>query len=109
LDPARETSFICCAELGLGFVLVTAFGERLSLGRRLEENCARDYSPWNGATQARGMEFGTTPCPLANSDIFRMGKSLCYGLVGNVFRLVEKATCSHGVLAAVSKSWRFHS
>lgn len=29
-----------------------------------EENRARDYAPWNGSTQSRGLEFGTTPFPL---------------------------------------------
>ena len=28
-----------------------------------EENCAREYSPWNGNTRARGIEFGTSPMP----------------------------------------------
>ena len=26
-----------------------------------EENCARDFSPWNSKAVTRGMEFGTTP------------------------------------------------
>lgn len=29
-----------------------------------EENCAREYPPWNGSTKVRGLEFGTTPMPL---------------------------------------------
>ncbi len=29
-----------------------------------EENRARDYSPWNKRTRARGVEFGTSPMPL---------------------------------------------
>jgi hypothetical protein len=29
-----------------------------------EENCARSYPPWNGTTQVRGVEFGTSPMPL---------------------------------------------
>jgi hypothetical protein len=28
-----------------------------------EENCARQYAPWNGTTRARGVEFGTSPMP----------------------------------------------
>jgi hypothetical protein len=35
-----------------------------------EENCTRRYAPWNGNTQARGMEFGTTPLPLAATEGF---------------------------------------
>ncbi len=40
-----------------------------------EENFARQYSPWNGNTQARGMEFGTTPMPLSPGEAFP-GKKL---------------------------------
>ncbi len=40
-----------------------------------EENRARQSSPWNAHTQARGMEFGTTPIPLAAGEPFP-GKSL---------------------------------
>jgi len=29
-----------------------------------EENSARKYSPWNGVTKVRGVEFGTSPMPL---------------------------------------------
>jgi hypothetical protein len=29
-----------------------------------EENCARSYPPWDGATRVRGVEFGTSPMPL---------------------------------------------
>jgi hypothetical protein len=28
-----------------------------------EENCSRKQAPWNGRTQARGMEFGVSPFP----------------------------------------------
>lgn len=28
-----------------------------------EENCSRTYAPWNGRTQARGLEFGVSPFP----------------------------------------------
>jgi hypothetical protein len=29
-----------------------------------EENCGRDDAPWDGKTQARGLEFGNSPMPL---------------------------------------------
>lgn len=41
-----------------------------------EENCAREYAPWNGKTQARGMEFGTTPMPLGKEATFNQGQFL---------------------------------
>lgn len=33
-----------------------------------EENQARDYFPWNGTTQTRGLEFGTTPFPMGRKE-----------------------------------------
>ena len=38
-----------------------------------EENGARSGEPWNGTTQVRGMEFGTTPMPLGREAIQAMG------------------------------------
>ena len=38
-----------------------------------EENRSRQSTPWNGRTQARGMEFGTTPFPLGSEENFRRG------------------------------------
>jgi len=38
-----------------------------------EENCSRQGAPWNGKTQARGLEFGTTPMPLGKEASFRSG------------------------------------
>lgn len=39
-----------------------------------EENGARSYPPWNGSTEVRGMEFGTTPMPLGREAIHAMGE-----------------------------------
>jgi hypothetical protein len=39
-----------------------------------EENCTRMDKPWNGTTQARGMEFGTTPLPLGREETFSRGE-----------------------------------
>ena len=33
-----------------------------------EENCARTDAPWDGKTQARGLEFSTSPMPLGLRD-----------------------------------------
>jgi hypothetical protein len=38
-----------------------------------EENCARHDVPWKGKTQARGIEFGTTPFPVGRQSAFAMG------------------------------------
>lgn len=38
-----------------------------------EENRARKESPWNGVSQTRGLEFGSTPFPLMRRDAFANG------------------------------------
>jgi hypothetical protein len=38
-----------------------------------EENCARNDSPWNARTQARGLEFSTSPLPLGLRDAILNG------------------------------------
>jgi hypothetical protein len=38
-----------------------------------EENCAREYPPWNARCQARGLEFGSTPFPLSRREAFAQG------------------------------------
>jgi hypothetical protein len=40
-----------------------------------EENCARTDAPWDGKTQARGLEFATSPLPLGLRDAI-LGGSL---------------------------------
>lgn len=38
-----------------------------------EENCARTDAPWEGKTQARGLEFATSPLPLGLRDAILSG------------------------------------
>jgi hypothetical protein len=38
-----------------------------------EENCARTDAPWGGRTQARGLEFATSPMPLGLRDAILRG------------------------------------
>ena len=39
-----------------------------------EENCARDFAPWNGAAVTRGMEFGTSPFAETRRQMIERGK-----------------------------------
>lgn len=38
-----------------------------------EENCARTAPPWNGITQSRGLEFGSTPFAVGKREAFANG------------------------------------
>ena len=66
LDPQRKVEFLLAINwslgLGVGYCFRRCDFPWMAIW---EENCARQDAPWNGSTQARGMEFGTTPMPLA--------------------------------------------
>lgn len=66
LDPKKEVEYILAINwkfrLGVSYCFRRCDFPWIAIW---EENCARQGSPWNGNTQARGMEFGTRPLPLA--------------------------------------------
>ncbi|MGH9343337.1 MAG: hypothetical protein ACRD19_06210, partial [Terriglobia bacterium] len=74
LDPRREFEWIAALNLR----------HRLLIGYRFrrqdfpwmaiwEENKARAEAPWSGKTQARGLEFGSTPFPVGKLEAFSRG------------------------------------
>lgn len=74
LDPRRKVEFMVAINwklrLGVGYCFRRDDFPWMAIW---EENCARPGAPWNGTTQARGMEFGTTPLPLGREEILRRG------------------------------------
>ncbi len=68
LDPTRRIQHLVAINwslrLGIGYCFRSDDFPWMAIW---EENCARQDVPWNGATQARGMEFGTTPLPLTGN------------------------------------------
>jgi hypothetical protein len=75
-DPARPVEYVVAANwkqrLAVGYCFRHADFPWMAIW---EENCARQDSPWNGRTRARGMEFGTTPMPLGRSENIRRGRT----------------------------------
>lgn len=107
LDVDRAIQFVAALNWRLGLVSGYLFlREDFPWVTVWEENCAREYEPWKGTTQARGMEFGTTPMPIGKEAIF---------LAGNLFdtsgwkRIPSRASQKvlyAAFLAEVPKSWR---
>ena len=64
MDPARDDAFFVAysptSRLAIGYVWKQSDFPWLGIW---EENHSRTQSPWNGATLARGMEFGVSPFP----------------------------------------------
>ncbi len=74
---AQEIACVAAINFSLGLALIYCFRrEDFPWIAVWEENRARKYPPWNGTTQVRGMEFGTTPMPLGKDGIGSMGPLL---------------------------------
>ena len=74
LDPQRKQEYLIAVNwrdrLGVGYCFRRADFPYMTVW---EENYSRLDPPWNGRTQARGMEFGTTPLPLGSEETVRRG------------------------------------
>jgi hypothetical protein len=65
VDPSAKNGFVAVHNRQLGMVAGYVFErERFPWIALWEENCAREYPPWNGNTRVRGIEFGTSPMPM---------------------------------------------
>jgi hypothetical protein len=77
VTPGRDFAFIAALNFRVGLALIYCFRRRdFPWVAIWEENCARTGAPWNGTTQARGMEFGTTPMPIGRDAMRAMGTLL---------------------------------
>ena len=74
LDPRRNQEYIAALNtqehLLLGYCFARADFPWTAVW---EENRARADSPWSGQTQARGLEFGSTPFPVGRREAFANG------------------------------------
>ena len=74
LDPERELEYLLAVNwklsLGVGYLFRR---QDFPWMTTWEENYAREDTPWNKRTQARGMEFGTCPLPLGREETIRRG------------------------------------
>ncbi len=74
IDPARTHGFVAVANARLRLTAGYCFPRnKFPWVAIWEENQARDYSPWNQVTKARGLEFGTSPFPLGLADAVHHG------------------------------------
>ncbi len=74
IDGNREYGFIAALNWRLGIVFGYCFRRHdFPWVAVWEENQARRDPPWNGRTQACGLEFGTTPMPLGKARVFDAG------------------------------------
>jgi hypothetical protein len=74
LDPRREVEFIAALNHHHHLLIGYCFRRQdFPWMATWEENKARTDAPWNGKTQARGLEFGSTPFPVGRLEAFSRG------------------------------------
>jgi hypothetical protein len=106
-DVTREPAFLAVLNWRLGMVAGYCFRRRDFPWITLwEENCARTDPPWNGHTQARGLEFGTTPFPLGKEEVFRAGPLFGTPTFRRLAARSETSARYIAFLAIVPQSWR---
>jgi hypothetical protein len=77
LDPARDTQFVGALNTRERLLVAYCFRRAdFPWVTIWEENCARENPPWNGRTQTRGLEFGSTPLPVTRREAFTRGPLL---------------------------------
>ncbi len=75
LDKKRKFGFIAAVNRKYGLLIAYCFRrEDFPWLAIWEENRGIAAPPWNGKTQARGLEFSTTPLPLMRRDSFLFGR-----------------------------------
>jgi hypothetical protein len=106
VDRNRRLGFVAAVNQGSGLMLAYCFRRSdFPWVAVWEENRALSSLPWKRRTQARGLEFGTTPFPLERQESFSMGKlfgeptSTCVEAKG------RKAVRYFAFLAKVSKDF----
>ncbi len=104
-------------EAGFGYVAVLNWRIGLAAGYLFptrdfpwitlwEENRARNSVPWAGVTQARGVEFGTTPFPIGMREIIQQGPLFETPTLSVVGAKCSKLTSYAMFLTPVTRDWR---
>lgn len=71
LNPRRKVQYISALNEPNRLLIAYCFkGSDFPWVALWEENKARTNPPWNGRTQTRGLEFGSTPAPLLRREAF---------------------------------------
>ena len=75
LDQRREAQYVAAYNLRYGVLMGYTFRwEDFPWCAIWEENHARKYAPWNGRSETRGMEFGSTPLPVTPQEAVELGQ-----------------------------------
>jgi hypothetical protein len=106
MEHSRSSGFIAIhnrrLELAVGYVFDPRTFPWVALW---EENCARDYAPWNGVTRARGVEFGTSPMPLGLKHASEMRTLFDIPVLASISPAATMVTTYHLFITELSSGW----
>ena len=106
-DVNRAWAYVAVLNFRLGLLLGFCFLRSMYPWATLwEENCARKDAPWNGQTQARGIEFGTTAMPVGRQQAFAMGNLFRVPMFARVPARGELQANYAVFLTQVNRDWR---
>lgn len=75
IDPRRDWGYVCALNVKHRLLIGYYFRrDDFPWVAVWEENRAISAVPWQERTEARGLEFGTTPIPSTRRDVFRRGR-----------------------------------
>ncbi|MFY9842630.1 MAG: hypothetical protein WAK23_05945, partial [Terriglobales bacterium] len=107
LDPQREIGFVAALNWQLGLLLGYIFRRSdFPWVAIWEENLARQGSPWDGKTRARGLEFGSTPMPIGKEDTFARGPLFDTPTFRRIPAKSEQRVPYAAFLSKVNSGWR---
>jgi hypothetical protein len=105
-DSNRLNGFIAIYNRRLSLAAGYAFDHRHFPWIALwEENHAREYSPWNGVTRARGVEFGTSPMPLGLENARQMRTLFDTPVFTSLEAATTSTTAYHLFTTVVPSDW----
>jgi hypothetical protein len=107
LDQSRKVGYIAALNWHLGILAGYCFRTAdFPWVAVWEENSCRSELPWSRTTQARGMEFGTTPMPVGKDEMFQHGKVLGKNGWTRIVGKASRSTAYVAFLTSVPKNWR---
>jgi hypothetical protein len=74
MDPGRGQQYVAALNMRERLLVAYCFDRKdFPWTAVWEENKARADAPWNGRTETRGLEFGSTPLPVGRREAFANG------------------------------------
>ncbi len=102
LDKTRDLGFVAAVNRKLGLIIAYCFKrEDFPWVAIWEENLGIAAAPWKQRTQARGLEFSTTPLPLLRREAFLSGRLFDEPTLTCIAALKTKVVTYAAVLAKV--------